>query len=336
MPLVAVICLVVFPPWNGIRAWMAPLPNTIQEELNQAIEYGLDGIVVYVDQAGKPAATYAAGWSNKATQTPADPNVLFKIGSISKLYVAVAAAKLAGSHQLQLDETLAFYAPELKNRIENADQVTVRMMLQHRSGIPNFTDQPVYEWANPPSSPTESLELILGKPADFEPDARYAYSNTNYLLIGRVLDTILGYHHRDYVQSEILSPLGLTHTYSNLSQTNIEEVMSGYHHPYEDDFRDVHFVNPSGSMVASAQDVGVFLRALNNGSLFNEEEKAIYSSVYEYGHKGWVLGYQSTAFYHPELDAVVVQFVNTTGENSELTTQVVYNRIVEILKKEYG
>jgi hypothetical protein len=85
-------------------------------------------------------------------------------------------------------------------------------------------------------------------------------------------------------------------------------------------------------MVATARDVGVFLRALNEGSLLDEEEQAIYSSVYDLGHTGWLLGYQSIARYHEDIDAVVVQFINTTGGDSELVSRVVYCRIVRILR----
>jgi len=76
MPIVAVICIVVFPPWNGIFAWLMPLPDTIQEQVDDAIDRGLDGIIVYVDQAGKAPAFYAAGWKDKANQVPADPEAL--------------------------------------------------------------------------------------------------------------------------------------------------------------------------------------------------------------------------------------------------------------------
>ncbi|MCP4374322.1 MAG: serine hydrolase, partial [Deltaproteobacteria bacterium] len=84
----------------------------------------------------------------------------------------------------------------------------------------------------------------------------------------------------------------------------------------------------------TAEDVGIFLRALNDGSLLNDDEQTIYSSIYEYEHKGWVLGYQSIARYHKDIDTVVIQFVNTTGGNgdSELTLNVVYDRIVRILR----
>ena len=336
MPIVGLVCIVVFPPWNGIWAWLEPLPDTVQEQVVSAIDHGLDGIIVYVDQSGKSPAHYAAGWKNRAAQVPADPQALFKIGSISKLYVATAAAKLVNNQSLSLDDKLADYLPELVGRIENADQISLRMMLQHRSGIPNYTDQSEFDWANPPSDTSKGLEFILDKPADFEPNSRYSYSNTNYLLIGSILDKTLGHDHQLYINREILVPLGLSHTYGVLSQVEIENVISGYHFPYDEDFRDVEFISPSGSMVATAQDVGIFLRALNDGSLLNHDEQTIYSSIYEYEHTGWVLGYQSFARYYKDIDTVVIQFVNTTGGNgnTELTANVVFNRIGRILRRQ--
>jgi D-alanyl-D-alanine carboxypeptidase len=71
---------------------------------------------------------------------PTNPKALFKIASISKLYIAVAVTKLVGDGRLSLDKTLADYFPELVERIANAEKMTLRMMVQHRSGIPNYTD----------------------------------------------------------------------------------------------------------------------------------------------------------------------------------------------------
>ena len=340
----AAVAIVGFPPWDGIRALSTPLPDTVQEQVDAAIDRGLDGIIVYVDQAGQPPAFYAAGWKDRAAQVPADPQALFKIASISKLYIATAAAKLAAAGSLSLDDTLADHLPELAGRIENADQITLRMMLQHRSGIPNFTDQDGFDWFVPQTGTDKALELALDKPADFEPDARTSYSNTNYLLIGRILDNVLGYSHEQYIESEILAPLGLTNTYLSPSQVDYEDVASGYWYQYDDDLKQLDFVTPGGSMIATAQDVGIFLRALNDGSLLNNREQSIYSSIYLYGHTGWLPGYQSIAHYHEDIDTVVVQFVNTTGGNplvpifdtqggtKVMVSDIVYNRIVRILR----
>ena len=335
MPIVALLCVVVFPPWDGILAWIAPLPDTVAEQVDSAIDHSLDGIIVYVDQSGELPAYYSAGWKDRAAQQPVDPHSLFKIASISKLYIAVATAKLVNDQKLSLDNSLAEYLPELAGRIENADRISLRMLLGHRSGIPNFTDQSGFDWFASSTDTAENLELILDQPADFEPDAAYSYSNTNYLLVGRILDKTLGYSHQRYINNEILAPLGLTHSYGLLSQTIIEDVVSGYHHPYEDDLRGIDYTTPGGSMVATAEDVGKFLRALHDGSLLNSDEQTIYSSIYEYNHTGWLPGYQSIARHHEDIDAVVIQFVNTTSGsgNAELTSNVVYNRIVRILRR---
>ncbi len=334
MPIVAVVCTVVFVPWNGVFAWLPPLPDTIQEQVDDAIDHGLDGIIVYVDQPDKAPRLYSAGLKNRENQEPTDPEALFKIASISKLYIAASTVKLVHTQQLSLDDTLADLLPELAGRIEHADQITLRMMLQHRSGIPNFVDQEEFDWSKSHTDINEHLQLVLDKPLDFEPDTRHQYSNTNYLLIGRILDNVLGYSHQQYIKEQLLDPLGLTDTYGLLSQVDSEDVISGYHHPYEGDTKELDWVTPGGSMVATARDVGIFIRALHDGSLLNREEQAIYSSVYDYEHTGWLLGYYSIARYHKDLDAVIVQFVNTTGENSLMVSNIVYNRIVRILSSQ--
>ena len=79
--------------------------------------------------------------------------------------------------------------------------------------------------------------------------------------------------------------------------------------------------------------MGIFLRALNDGTLFTDSEQEIYSSIYEYEHTGWVLGYSSIARYHKDIDTVVIQFVNTNGGDTWTLTEIVYNRIIQILRK---
>ena len=264
--------------------------------------------MVYVDQAGKEPEFYAAGLKNKETGEPADPQALVKIGSIHKLYIATSVAKLVGNGSMSLEDTLADHMPELLGRIEYADEITIRMMVQHRSGIPDFIYSEEFDWFVPQTDGNDNLEMVLDQPADFSPDARFTYSNTNYLLLGRILDRVLGYSHHEYVYNEILAPLGLTHTYFTIDEVEYDDVVSGYWYEYDDDLRFL-----GGSMIATAEDVGVFLRALNDGSLLNDEEQAIYSSIYDYEHTGWVPGYYSIARYHADIDTVVIQFVSTTG-----------------------
>lgn len=333
VPIVAIICIFTFVPWLAGYAYLKPLPKTVQEQVSDAINYDLDGIIVYVDKKGEEPRLYSAGWKNRENKIPADPQALFKIASISKLYIAAATAKLVSTNQLSLDRTLSDYLPELVGRIENADRITLRMLLQHRSGIPNFIDDPKFPWDNLPTNTNGILKFVLDKPADFEPDSRYRYSNTNYLLIGSILDKTLGYSHHKYIKQKILEPLKLTHTFSMLSEVNTENIVSGYYIGYSGDLKEQNFVSPGGSMVATAQDVGIFLRALNDGSLLNSNEQAIYSSIYVYEHTGLLAGYSSIARYHKDIDTVVIQFVNTSGGNSWMISEIIYNRILKILYK---
>lgn len=327
--ILASISSLYFVPWLLVKAWILPLPDTVQEQLDQAVGHGFDGMVVYVDQAGQAPQYYASGWHNRETKIPAKPHALFKIASISKLYAVVAVTKLVSDGRLSLDKTLADYLPELVGRIENADKITLRMMVQHRSGIPNFTDAPDF-WAAPTETFEESLALIQGQPANFEPGEDYEYCNTNYLLIGRIMDDALGYAHFQFIREEVLVPLNLIHTFGSLQEVNMDNVMSGYHVGHPHDLKaDEH------GMLATAEDVGIFLRALNDGSLFEPGEKEIYSSIYKYEHSGWVPGYQSFAEYDEDLDAVVVAFYSTTDPklyNWNLS-EIVNGRIVKILER---
>jgi D-alanyl-D-alanine carboxypeptidase len=336
LPVVAIILTIIFAPWILLRASLAPLPDTVQEQVNNAVKLGLDGIVVYVDQPPAEPALYAAGWKDRDKKIPADPQELFKIASISKLYVAAATVRLVTHHYLSLDDTLADLLPELAGRIENADKITLRMLLQHRTGIPDWIEDPDFPWTRSVTDVDSVLAFVLDEPALFEPGAKYDYSNTNYLLIGKIIDRTLGYSYKQYIRQEILEPLGLTHTFGSLSEVDTSKVFSGYMTDWDGDVKMLDFVAPSGSMVATAQDVGIFLRALNDGSLFSDEEQAIYSSVYEYEHTGLLPGYSSIARYHKDIDAVIVQFVNTSGGITWTLTEMVYNRIIKILREQAG
>ena len=168
-------------------------------------------------------------------------------------------------------------------------------------------------------------------PASFEPDEDYGYSNTNYLLLRKLIDKVVGYNNHQYIKEEILIPLKLNNTFGSLSEVNIDDVMSGYYVGHEEDFK-----TDEVGMLATAEDVGIFLRALNNGSLLDEGEQDIYSSIYVYEHTGLVIGYQSIAKYHKDIDTVVIQLVNTTNFDGYTwnLSEIAYSRIVKIIKKE--
>ena len=166
----AVICIIGLPPWDGLWTMMTPLPDTIQEQVDKSTNLGLDGIIVYVDEAGQPPTFYTAGWKDRDNKIPVDPKSYFKIGSINKLYIASAAVMMVDDEIISLDDKLSDYFPELIGRIEYVDQITIRMMIQHRSGLLNYTDQPGFRWDGPADVNGDVLQLIFYKPAAFAPD----------------------------------------------------------------------------------------------------------------------------------------------------------------------
>lgn len=327
--LIGTIVSLYFVPWPMVKAWLKPLPDTVQEQVDEALDHGFEGIIVYVDQAGQPPAFHAAGWHDPKNKIPAYPEALFKIASISKLYTAVAITKLVHDGRLSLDKTLADYFPELAGRMKYADKVTLAMLVQHRSGIPNYTNTPNY-WMAPKETNEENLELVLDLPAGFEPGTDYEYSNTNYLLLGELMDKVLGYSHFQFIREAILDRLSLKNTFASVNDVDPDRVMSGYYVGYPHDLK-----GEDMGMLATAEDVGIFLRALNDGSVFDGQEQDIYSSIYVYEHTGLIPGYQSIARYHKDIDAVVVQFTGPTdfeGYNWGLA-DIVYGRILKILRR---
>ncbi|PLX11787.1 MAG: serine hydrolase, partial [Marinilabiliales bacterium] len=203
-------------------------------------------------------------------------------------------------------------------------------LVKHRSGIPNYTDTKNY-WLSPEKNDDENLALVLDLPAKFKPDSDYEYSNTNYLILGKIIDRVLGYNSFVFIKEEILEPLKLNQTYESMQDVYIDDVMSGYYVGYDKDLK----TNDVGSMLATARDLGKFIRALNDGSVFiDKKEQQIYSSIYKFEHTGLIPGYQTIAKYHKDIDAVVIQYTNTVdfeGYNWSLS-EIIYNRIIKLIR----
>ena len=122
------------------------------------------------------------------------------------------------------------------------------------------------------------------------------------MLISDLIDKVLVYSYRQYIKEEFLIPLGLKNIFGSIHEVNIDDVRSGYYVRYEEDQK----TDFTGLMIATAEDVGIFIRALNDGSVFNDGEQESYSSVYVYKHMGLLVCYQSISEYHKDMDTVVI------------------------------
>jgi CubicO group peptidase (beta-lactamase class C family) len=319
---------------GGVSSNPAPPPaqaNTLQEALDLGVARGADGMILAVRYRDGSTESYAAGVRDRASGAAMEPRLQFKIASVSKLFIAAAATQVFHQGLLSLNDSLAQQLPALAPRIENAAEINLRHLLRHRSGVPDFDSQAGFSWHSAHTDVPRVLEYALDKPADFPPDERYEYSNTNYLLLGMVLDEVLGYSHHQHIQNFILDPLGLSDTVQLLEDADAARLASGYWDGV--DTTRLDYAVPGGSMVSTAADVAAFLHALAGGRLLSPAEQATYNSVYWLQHSGWLPGYQTIANYEAIPGASVVLHLNNTGGSSEQVLSDTYEQVLSILRK---
>ncbi|MBX2969102.1 MAG: beta-lactamase family protein [Cyclobacteriaceae bacterium] len=207
--------------------------------------------------------------------------------SISKTYMAVALLKLHEQKKLDLNKSITTYLPEKYSRyISDAESITVNMLLNHTSGIPEYNSVPSYvtKLLQQPDylfTPEDYLAYIEKKPLEFEPGSRYIYRNTNYVILALIADAITG-DHAVFISENIFKPLGLHQTfyrnesnyldYPNLTQTywdrhsnNILENVSALQR------NNVECLIGDDGIVATAHDAVKFLKGLMEGKLLQPE-----------------------------------------------------------------
>ena len=196
----------------------------IQKIMGEIVHLGVPGAVAAIyDKNG--LWTYACGYACIEDSTPMQTCYLQYLQSISKMYMAVAIIKLYEAGRINLDSPITAYLPEkIRKNLVDGDKITVNMLLNHTSGLPEYNFAPVYITRllqNPMRifKPEEYIENIRGKSLDFEPGSRHSYRNTNYVLLALIADQITGDHGK-YMEEEIFRPLGFTHTFYRIKQGN--------------------------------------------------------------------------------------------------------------------
>ncbi len=225
---------------------------------------------------GTRIAQAASGVSDVETGDAAHFAQTFETGSQTKMVVAVAALKLADAGLLDLDARLADYLPSDRlEGIANVDEATLRDALAMRSGIPNFTDQDnengvelfdliAFENPDTVTGSDVALDLVRGLPASFEPGASYEYSNTNYTLLGEVIEAVTEQPLGDVVQDLVFEPLGMTDTFLDDHRADPNRLSSYY--PTDDGAIDVTDIlqdpGAAGGIISTTADMTTFLQAL--------------------------------------------------------------------------
>ena len=174
-------------------------------------EEHIPGLSIAVVRGPDTIVARGWGWADLELRVPASAETVYRIGSLTKQFTALAILQLAEQGRLSLDDTLQRFVPSFRTP---GRHITIRHLLTHTSGIPNYTAIG-QEWTRrmrldlPPDS---LLALVRRRPPDFAPGARFHYSNTNYFLLGLVIERVSGEPYARYIQEHIAAPLGLART----------------------------------------------------------------------------------------------------------------------------
>lgn len=345
--------------------------------LVQGVAMGIPGISVALGLGDSLAWTGSAGYSDLVKKIPVRTDDRFGIGSITKTFVARVILQLAEEGRVDLNKTPAEYLDsDLVGSVPNTDKATLRQCINHQSGIPTWEFQP--EWIRKGRGAemdtdhiwgkTETLRYITGDrvSADFEPGKRYSYSNTNYTILGLVIEAVTGHEVMAEIRSRLFAPLGI----DNIYLESFEEIPGGYVHHYHyatpqfikiagvnPDFPEIHpmlvestagNLSPewvAGGMVASADDLVRWARAVRDGELLGESMRTEVFTWYPpeenggpgykylqgiswsadhyrgraaYGHSGGTLGFTALMFWFEDSDLIVVLLTNVGGMHSGL------------------
>jgi D-alanyl-D-alanine carboxypeptidase len=238
---------------------------------------GMPGVFAEV-RSGRATWRGAAGVANVTTGAPTRPYMRHRIGSITKTFVATTVLQLVGERRIKLDAPIGRYLPDLVPG-EVGRTVTVRMLLNHTSGIGNYTDtlfatlDGLIEVGRTSYTPRQLVEIGLAMPPTNAPGAAWSYSNTNYILAGLLVERVTGRPMEAEVSRRILRPLGLWHTYFPGDEPYIRGPHASAYVPWIDgNLRDFEAYQMSwgwaaGEMVSTMDDLNRFFRALSSGRL---------------------------------------------------------------------
>lgn len=286
--------------------------RALQKILDDSVASGFTGITLRVhDEYGEWTGSAGVARRGETAKPPIDGHI--RIGSNTKTFIATLVLQLVAAGRVGLDTPIAEYLPEFGIDA----RITVRMVLQHTSGIFNFTGEYypdgtiVRGIAATPSGkewvdnrfrtyrPEELVQLALSEPPRFEPGSGWSYSNTNYVLARLLIEKVTGRPVAEEMRDRILGPLGLTGTVVPTTRTDVPAPHAHAYYRYEDAGEqhtiDVTEHNPSwissgGDMISTTRDLQVFIAALNSGALLPPDLLAEMRMAYPTGIPGMDYG----------------------------------------------
>ncbi len=275
---------------------------------------------VAVMKEGEIVYSKTVGFSDYENKTKADENTKYRIGSTTKTFTAVLTLKAVEEGKLSLEDKLDKFYP----RIKNAKDIKIEYLLNHRSGIYSVTSEPNFlDWRTEDKTRDEILTIIRNGESQFAPNSKAYYSNSNFILLTRILEKVYGKTFNEILKEKITEPLQLSNTYLDDTIDTSKKESKSYKYIADwsvEPETSISIPLGAGGMVSTTIDLVKFVKALFGGEILNQEtlkkmkniQDTVGLGIFEidvngkiaYEHPGTIDGFRANYIYIPEDDLI--------------------------------
>ena len=333
---------------SGVASAAPSQDPVLQQDVNATQASGAPAVLLRVTRNGV-LTQYRAGTTVLGTDRPVPFDARFRVGSVTKMFVGTVLLQLVAQGRVDLDAPVARYLPGL---LPDGDAITVRMIMQHTSGLYNYTDDLPSDNAQVVATRFEhfdarqQVESAAAKPLLFPPGTKWSYSNTNYLLAGLLINAVTGKSWNTEVTDRIIRPLHLSGTFAPADDPFIPGPHPEGYVMVGDTPVDITALNPTvagsaGAIISTTADLDTFVTALLGGKLLPPAELAqletpdpftqsyglglqvlsLPCGITVYGHEGGIYGYSdfvlSTADGSRRVEVMVTTADGPTGATGQ-------------------
>ena len=313
------------------------LSQTFDTMLSNVFKPNGPGATIIVSRKGEVIYKKGFGMADMELNVPVHPDMIFRIGSITKQFTAVAILQLAEQGKLSLQDEIKKFIPDYPAQDH---KITVEHLLTHTSGIKSYTNMKDFQtMMRKDMKPLEIVDVFKNEPMDFAPGAKWNYNNSAYILLGYIIEKISGKTYEQYVREHLFAPAGMTNSGYGSENRIIKNRAKGYQkstNDYENaDYLSMTLPYAAGSLVSTVEDLLKWNRAVHSYKLVSKAslDKAFTdyklsdakSTNYGYGwflsnvqgsktieHSGGINGFLSDAIYLPAEDIFVAILSNCT------------------------
>jgi CubicO group peptidase (beta-lactamase class C family) len=295
---------------------------------------------VLVVQKGKTIYQKAFGLADREWNIPNSLNTKFRIGSITKQFTAACILQLSEKGLLYLDDKLSKYIPDYPK----GDSVTIHMLLNHTSGIKNYTNMEAFWPKAILPLPIDSMIAIFKyAPYDFSPGTKFNYSNSGYYLLGFIIEKVSGTTYREYLLKNVIQKAGLKNTDVDRLDSILQYRAKGYAKT-NTGWRHAQLISmeapySAGAMVSTVNDLHSWMKALLSHTIISAKSlirmTTPYKNNYGYGldidslkthrriwHNGGIPGFSSVLVYYPNEDLYIVAISNNESNSTGIANSL--------------